>query len=235
MKYAGKVSEMINAFSLEPLRIDQMEEFYCSNTMESRTGDPYSSPIEDIFDECKEQGSSHAFLLLGHRGCGKSTELNRLSEKLMSEGFQVKTVTCSMDLDMLNIVYSDLFILMGEALLQMAEESECSIDKDILEEIMDFWGEGVEITAFQESESASLEGGASLETPELIKKILNIFVRIKADLKYNEETRREYRRRISVRSSEWIRLLSIVSKEITRRNQGNCPVIILACFKNSTF
>lgn len=226
MKYAGKVSEMINAFSLEPLRIDQMEEFYCSNTMESRTGDPYSSPIEDIFDECKEQGSSHAFLLLGHRGCGKSTELNRLSEKLMSEGFQVKTVTCSMDLDMLNIVYSDLFILMGEALLQMAEESECSIDKDILEEIMDFWGEGVEITAFQESESASLEGGASLETPELIKKILNIFVRIKADLKYNEETRREYRRRISVRSSEWIRLLSIVSKEITRRNQGNCPVII---------
>lgn len=34
MKYATQLSEMINAFSPAPLQIDQMNEFYCENTME---------------------------------------------------------------------------------------------------------------------------------------------------------------------------------------------------------
>lgn len=50
-----------------------------------------------------------------------------------------------MDLDLFNIVYSDLFILMGEALLQIAQECGCRISKTTLDAIMDFWTEGVEI------------------------------------------------------------------------------------------
>ena len=76
MKYANQISEIINAFSPEPLKIEQMNEFYCKDTMEYRMSDKYSSPIEDIFDICQEEGEYNAFLLLGHRGCGKSTELN---------------------------------------------------------------------------------------------------------------------------------------------------------------
>ena len=41
MKYAHKVSEIINAFSLAPLQKDQMEEFYCKDTMEYRTGENF--------------------------------------------------------------------------------------------------------------------------------------------------------------------------------------------------
>ncbi len=48
MKYAQRISEMLNAFSPEPLHMDQMAEFYCSDTMEYRMSDRYSSPIEDI-------------------------------------------------------------------------------------------------------------------------------------------------------------------------------------------
>ena len=123
MKRANRISEIINAFSPEPLKVDQMAEFYCDDTMEYRMSDKYSSPIEDIFEICQEENSHSAFLLLGHKGCGKSTELNRLSNDLHVKGYQVKTIVCSMDLDMFNIVYSDLFILMGEALLEIAEES----------------------------------------------------------------------------------------------------------------
>lgn len=53
MKYAEQISEMINAFSPAPLQIDQMEEFYCEDTMEYRTSDKYDSPIEDIYDVCR--------------------------------------------------------------------------------------------------------------------------------------------------------------------------------------
>lgn len=127
MKYANKVSEIINAFSPAPLKKEQMPEFYCKDTMEYRTSDKYSSPIEDIFDICRSSEEYSACLLLGHKGCGKSTELNRMSERLMDAGYYVKTIHCSTDLDLFNIVYSDLFILMGEALLEIAEETGCDI------------------------------------------------------------------------------------------------------------
>lgn len=226
MKYADRISEMINAFSPEPLKAEQMEQFYCSDTMEYRMSDKYSSPIEDIFDACQESGGHNAFLLLGHRGCGKSTELNRMSAEFAGKGYQVRTITCSMDLDLFNIVYSDLFILMGEALLKIAEESGCGINMEILDDIMNFWDEGVETVMSQEVETASLETGITAETPGILTKLLKLFAKIKADLKFNEEIRREYRKKISVRSSEWIRLLSHVSAEIAEKAEGKRPIII---------
>lgn len=226
MKYANQISEMINAFSPEPLKMEQMNEFYCDNTMEYRMSDKYSSPMEDIFDICQESGEDNAFLLLGHKGCGKSTELNRLSEKFEEKGYKVKTIVCSMDLDLFNIVHSDLSILMGEALLKIAEECKCKIDKDILDDITNFWNEGTKITTSQELETASLETGISVETPGILTNILNIFAKIRADLKYNEETRVEYRNKISVRSSEWMKLLSDVSEEIKKESNGKAPIII---------
>ena len=226
MKYANQISEIINAFSPDPLRIDQMDRFYCSDTMEYRMSDKYNSPMEDIFDICQEDRVNNAFLLLGHKGCGKSTELNRLSAKFHENGYMVKTIVCSLDLDLVNIVYSDIFILMGEALLKIAEECGCRISKDILSDIMNFWDEGTKTITSQELETASLETGISVETPGILTNILSVFAKIRADLKYNEETRLEYRQKIRVRSSEWVKLLSNVSDEIKEGTGGKAPIII---------
>lgn len=226
MEYANQISEMINVFSPEPLKIDQMDEFYCNKTMEYRMSDKYNSPMEDISDICQEAGRGTAFLLLGHKGCGKSTELNRLSTDLEEKGYRVQTIVCSMDLDLLNIVYSDLFILMGEALLQIAEECECEIDKKILDSIADFWNEGTVIATSVEQEEVSVEAGMSGQTPKILGNLLKIFAKLKADLKYNEETRSEYRKKISVRSSEWVKLLSDVSEQIQAQCSGKKPIII---------
>ncbi len=150
MRYANEITEIINAFSPEPLKADQMEEFYCGDTMELRMGDKYSSPMEDIFDLCQEAEKGKAFLLLGHRGCGKSTELNKISTEFEKKGYPVRTITCSTDLDLFNIVYSDLFILMGEALIRIAADCKCRIREDLLHSIMDFWDEGNEVRISRE-------------------------------------------------------------------------------------
>lgn len=226
MEYASRVTEIINAFSPEPLKGEQMQRFYYSDTMEYRMSDKYSSPMEDIFDICRQPGEQNAILLLSHRGGGKTTELNWMSEKLRVNGYQVKTIACSMDLDLFNIVYSDLFILMGEALLKIAEELECSIDQDILTDIMEFWEEGTEIKTSQKRQALSAETGVSAETPKFLKKVLKAFAKIKADLKFNEEIRTEYRKKVSVRSSEWIQMLSYVSKKISQKTAGKSPIII---------
>ncbi len=225
MKYARQVSEIINAFSPAPLQGDQMEEFYCKDTMEFRTSDKYDSPIEDIYDACRESQECMAFLLLGHRGCGKSTELNRMSERLASDGYYVRTIHCSLDLDLLNMVHSDLFILMGEALVKMAEESGCELGWNMVGEIEDFWCEGTEITVSQEVEAASLEAGMSAGTG-IFTNLFNIFAKIKTDLKYNEESRKEYRKKIHTRSGEWIKILGDISGEIARKKEGKRPIII---------
>ena len=171
VKYAAQVSEIINAFSMAALKTNEMDKFYCDDTMEYRTSDKYNSPIEDIFDGCINPGEYNAFLLLGHRGCGKSTELNKMSLKLIDKGYHVKTINCSLDLDLLNIVHSDLFILMGEALLQIAKETGCNISKNILENIRDFWHEGTETITAQETEAASMETGISIETKGIFANI----------------------------------------------------------------
>lgn len=226
MKYANQISEIINAFSPAPLQQEQMEKFYCEDTMEYRTSDKYSSPIEDIFDICCNPEDYSACLLLGHRGCGKSTELNRMSEKLCEVGYCVKTIHCSMDLDLLNTVYSDLFILMGEALLKIAEELECEMEQTVLENIKNFWYEGSETVVAQEVGAASIEVGMSVGTNSIFAGLLNIFAKIKTDLKYNEETRKEYRKKINIRSSEWIGILGQVADEIARKTEGKRPIII---------
>lgn len=225
MKYADQLSEMINVFSPEPLKGEQMAQFYCDNTMEYRMSDKYSSPMEDILDLCQEERAHSAFLLLGHKGCGKSTELNRLSAKLAARGYHVKTIICSRDLDMFNIVYSDLFILMGEALLEIAEECGCRIKTELWQEIIDFWDDGTIISISKEEETAAVETGVSVTTPKIFAKMLKIFAKIKADLKFNEEIRTEYRKKISVHSSEWMKLLQEVAEEIEEKTEGKAPVI----------
>lgn len=225
MKYANKISEIINAFSPEPLKNDQMERFYCDDTMEFRMSDKYSSPMDDIFDICCA-GETEAFLLLGHKGCGKSTELNKLSARLQEEGYPVRTIICSTDLDLFNIVYSDLFILMGEALLDIAKEYQCEMENEVLREIAEFWDGYTETRVTEDKVNDTIETGIKAETPSIINGILKIFANVKADLKYNEEIRREYRKKISVRSSDWIRLLSQVSDCIKEKTGGNTPIIV---------
>ena len=213
MKYASQISEIINAFSPAPLQKDQMEEFYCKDTMEYRTGDKYFSPIEDIYDICRNPEESSACLLLGHRGCGKSTELNRLSERLAANGYYVKIFNCVSDYDLFSFVYSDLVILMGEALLEIAKDLDCEVETEVLEKIRNFWCEGTETMTAQNSGTVSLEAGLGMETKGILAGLLNVLAQIKTDLKYNEETRKEYRRKISVRSSEWIGILGYVAEK----------------------
>ena len=93
MKYAKNIVDITNAFKSSPLNKDELKDFYCDNTMEFRTGDKYSSPIEDIYEACKKPSDHNIFLLLGHQGCGKSTELNKMSVELIKEGYQVFNIT----------------------------------------------------------------------------------------------------------------------------------------------
>lgn len=227
MKFAERIIDIPNAFDPSPLNDEQLSRFYYEETMCVRTGDEYMSPIADICDACKQPSEHNTFLLLGHKGCGKSTELNHMSAKLKQDGYQVLTIECGVDLDLNNPLYADLLILMGEALLRIADQVGCELDANTVQTVRDFWSiEQEKCTTVADSAAIQIEGGASAETPGIIESLLKIFLKVKADLKFNEENRNIYREKVAKRAGDWILALKGIADKITNRLNGKQPIII---------
>lgn len=227
MEFAKCVIDIPNAFDPKPLNTEQLARFYCEETMCVRTGDKYMSPIQDIYDDCKRPSEHNTFLLLGHKGCGKSTELNHMSARLEQEGYKVITIECGVDLDLNNPLYVDLLILMGEALFKIADQTHCTLDSDIVQTVQGFWSvEQERCKTVADAATIQVESGASAETPSMIGSLLKIFFKIKADLKFNEENRNIYREKVTKRAGDWIFALKNIADQITNHLDGKQPIII---------
>ncbi|MBQ9347225.1 MAG: hypothetical protein IJT94_07805, partial [Oscillibacter sp.] len=223
---AERVEDMYKAFEPEPLGTPKaMEEFYI-DTMAVRTGDAAESPIKEIEKACRRPRERNVFLLLGHRGCGKSTELNRMKLRLLDQGRPVRTIQCEMELQLVNQPeYSDLLILMADALLRMAEELGVDVTEDTLRTIRSFWKEGVQTIIEDQEFSAETGAGVKAASPKLIKKFLDLFVEIKGNVKYNRSARVQYEEKITQRFSEWLTVIRRLSDGIAAK-AGKQPVLI---------
>lgn len=226
IKKAERIEEIPNAFPATPLSGDDLDIFY-NETMEVRTADPSKSPIEDLFDACTNVMSlNHIFLLMGHRGCGKSTELNKMAERMRQEGFLVRTIYCQRDIGS-NPAYTDLLILMGEALIDMAREIGCDFSSELGRAIQNFWN--TEITTLNTTEGVykvSFDTEAGIQTPDIFQKILSILAKIKAGIKFKQTDILEYRGKIERRSEEWYDSIAEISDIITEQMNGYQPIII---------
>jgi len=227
MKYADKISDIINAFNLLPLKQDEFDEFYCGETMAIRHGEDIKPQIIDIYEECQTPSGNNIFLLSGHTGCGKSTELNKMSDDLKKNGYQVVTLSCLLELDLFNLDFSDLLNMMSEALLKIAKEIGCDLKKEIKKNLLSFWStECVEIGILRDTSEISIEAGAKLETPSFLAQILSVFAKVQSELKYGDEKRTEYRTKISHRAGEWVSMLNGVAGSITEKLEGKQPILI---------
>ncbi len=224
MNYATTINDFLKAFDPEPLKEDELDEFYCDGTIEFRTGSKLVSPIDNIIEGCQIPRSRNSFLLVGHRGCGKSTELNKMAVSLKGIGYYVKNIDCKQELDLLNLTHTDLMTLMGEALIEIAYEAGCSLDRELEKQIYNFWDEYETVTTYEESSGMGAEAG--IEVKPGILNILHLFASVKTDLKYNEIQRDSHRKKVINRSSEWIKLLQQLSDIITKKLDGKQPIVI---------
>lgn len=231
MKYATTLQEIYNAFDQDPLS-EQDFSYYYGKTMPSRTGDTYYSPINDIFKACIRNQKSHTFLLLGNRGCGKSTELNVLSKRLMDEGRLVKTVSLERlerDPDSAKAtktMYMDVLFVIMEAMLQIAEQSGCEkLTGKANDTLQEFFGETTQIITEEKSTGTSKDYGVSLgDSP--IAPFLKLFVDFKRKFKDDMTVKTQYRERIVKNYSDWKDALNSIAKSIAEKCNGKMPVII---------
>ena len=227
MMYAEQVTDIPAAFRLKALSMEELDLFFCDETMEIRTGDEYKSPIWDISEACQTPSERNVFLLLGHSGCGKSTELNKMSSELTANGYNVSIIKCAVDLDLFNPAFSDLLILMGDALLGIAKKTGCKLNRKLEEKFVSYWStEIVETTGKSRSVNFLTEAGVKVGTASFLSDILNVFAGVKTDIKVNAEKRIEYRQKISNRSSEWLDMLNAIAEIVTEKLDGKQPVLI---------
>ena len=228
MKYADTILDIPNAFSLRPLAGEQLRVFYCEDTIFARNGDQYMSPIEEIFDRCTNPSEQpDAFLLLGQRGSGKSTELNYVSERLRACGYPVSTIQCATDLNLMDADCPDLLILMGDALIQIAKTLKCHVKPGEIERIQKFW-----TASEEEVEESVTEIGASVKTelavgtPELLKSVLELFFRMKQNLKFNAASHRVCRNKIVNHTGIWVDMINRLATCIQMESHGKPPILI---------
>ena len=223
LRKATKLEDIAGSF--DPMALEtaeEMREFYV-DTMEARTGDPYDSPIDNIEDYCKQPRSKNAMLLLGHRGCGKSTELNRMKLRLEAEGRQVIMILCDEQLSLQNKpLFSDLLILMGEALYQKALELDVPVSGKTLERIKNFWTPVVQVRETVREEETSADAKAKLGIEGFVA---SLFVKLKSDVKNNDKVRQTSETHIESHYADWRMILESLSIAITDKI-GKQPVVI---------
>ncbi len=134
LRKAATMEEAVGVLMPEPLKPEEMEEFYIQ-TDEVR--DENCPATEEIKLKLIKEHSGK-ILFAGHRGSGKSTELVRLEQEIKDEYYVIK-FSVREHLDIFNLEYSDLILLMIERIFKKAGEDGYIQDEKLIEAVYDWF------------------------------------------------------------------------------------------------
>lgn len=223
MEKANSIKEIISMFNKQPLNNKEYLDKFYVDTIENRVGDN-PSPIDILYEFCTEFYNEPAYLLMGHRGCGKSTELNNLKCRLFSEGFPVKIIDCNLEMDLFNVNHFDILYYIFLNLLELVKENGISVDDKWLSDAFNYFKSDTTNTATYEN-LVSADVKAGVKTPDFINKIFPFFANIKSELQYNSTNTIEIRNKIERETTKCLELINFLKDKILSKTKKN-PIII---------
>lgn len=220
---ASHLEQIYTAFSTEPLRIDQMEEYYVSAV--AGRGDNPLFYIRQILESTPDDYQH--ILFAGYRGCGKSTELNRLQQQIQDERLVINFSVME-ELDPVSLHYIELFIVTMERLFGVAQGMELDISADYIQRISN-WYQTKEI---QEIKQQYIDGstefgvGAELNVPFFA----SFFAKLRASAKASKSLKEQLTQKVEPKLSQLIlhcnELIWEVQEEI-RRKKGMKEIVLI--------
>lgn len=128
---AQTLKEAYNLFDpLRPLEGEWLEAFYVER--------PQSASLQPLIEELElDERSDDKTLFSGHRGSGKTTELNRLAQALAPTHIVVRMNAESL-LNLGDVDYTDLLVVMGLEVFRHAAAAGLPLKKEKLENLR-FW------------------------------------------------------------------------------------------------
>ena len=205
MPKATNLIEAYNNFVVEPLKTEEeFRDFYVERPKNA------PSPIEELKDRIENADSAKKYLFLGFRGCGKSTELNRLFQLLDMDKFLLVSYSIR-ELDVSDFDFRDFFGSMALKIYDIAEK-EIKLEKDIKEDFLDFM---MNITKVSEHDVTKYsEMGISFSNFILLK------------LGREAKTREYIRKELETKISDLIQKLNWLTMEVETKSSKRIVVIV---------
>lgn len=203
MPRAQSLPEVYNNFIVEPLEGEsEFREFYVERP----------TPIEEIKERITLSDKAEKYLFLGFKGCGKSTELNRLSSEMDKRRFIIVKYSIKDELDVSDFDFKDFFVSMALKIYEIAEKEHIHMNEDIK---MDFEEFTMNITRVEDEEiKKNKELGLSFS------KI--IIAKIGAEATTRELIRKE----LEMKISDLMRKLNTLIEEVERKSSRKILVIV---------
>lgn len=222
MKRAECFEDMIKVFTPFPLDGDDYEEFYVDTSSE-RSVKNASKAIVNCFRIKIEPYMK--ILFMGHKGCGKSTEIRNISEQL-EEQYMIVKFSIANEIELQGIDYVDVIFVIMEQLLNVVSTNSClKIESSILDKLYDYWNQTriMEIVHLEEK-SAGVEAGAKLSLLRAIS------ASCKGILKAGDESKVTIRRELEPRLSVLIGMINDlvldINKQLKEMNNKELLIII---------
>ena len=146
---ASNLREVYRIFDpQEPLKDEGLREYYVER----------ESPIDKMIQAIESANKPSKILFAGTRGNGKTTELNRLVDKIKDDFFVV-SFSIKDRLDMVDVRYTDILLAIGSGIYEKTTE-EIELDEK-LKKGLDDWSERVVETIKEEQKGLELGAGFS--------------------------------------------------------------------------
>ena len=205
MPKATNLIDAYNNFVVEPLKTEEeFKDFYVARPKNA------PSPIEELKDRIENADSAKKYLFLGFRGCGKSTELNRLSRMIDRNRFLLVSYSIR-ELDVSDFDFRDFFGSMALKIYDIAEK-EIKLEKDIKDDFLDFM---MHITKVSEHDVTKYsEMGISFSNFILLK------------LGREAKTREYIRKELETKISDLIQKLNWLTMEVETKTGKRIVVIV---------
>jgi len=170
-------------------------------------------------------------LFTGHRGCGKSTELLRLKERLTDDGFYVVYFAVDEDLDPNDLIYTDLLLSIARRVVEQTSREKIDLG-DALKTVETWFAEVV----YEEDEWERVEqelrneAEIGLGIPKGLPFIGRLLTRITGQIKTGDEIKKKIRQRLDSQIPQLIGglndLLNRADVEVQRKGQKAVAVIV---------
>jgi hypothetical protein len=121
-------------------------------------------------------------LFYGHRGCGKSTELNKLSEELAGE-FKVLKFSVENEMNMSQVYAEDLLLVLCEQLLRFAIDSKLRVNKKLLEPVNKYFATATTTQSGRRGSSLSASAGGKTGASPLLEALIGLFASFSAEIR----------------------------------------------------
>jgi len=190
----------------------------------------YQLGILEANDPLVDAERRQYLLFGGHRGCGKSTALRQLKEKLhRPDRFFVVLIDALEALDINNLRYSDVVLAQAKGLFDALQEGAIEIDQIFLDRLENWFDQRVLSKSSTTDFAASIEGMARVRggIPWLAELFVKLQSAIKTNSTYKDEIRTEVRNHFSDFAAAFNQLIRHAEEQIARRDLGKRLLFIV--------